>query len=54
MKKDRVKRSFEKAVKGGCESNLEISAGRVRHMFRAQKRRKTLADSAMVQTEDLQ
>ena len=37
MKEDRVKRSSKKAVKGGCESNLEISAGRVRHMFRAEK-----------------
>ena len=36
-------------MKESCESNLEISAGRVRHMFRAEKRRKILADNAMVQ-----
>ena len=36
-------------MKEGYESNLEICAGRIRHMARAEKRRKILADSAMVQ-----
>ena len=37
-------------MKESCESNLEISAGRGRHMFPEEKRREILADSAMVQS----
>ena len=50
MREGRVKRSCKKVVKEGCEINLEIGAGRIRRMIRAEKRRKILADSAMVQS----